>query len=296
MRLILAAVCLFSISQAYAGDLAGQCPNPSKVLGVSRIIEIDTSGGALFGTIQYGKTVNLQKGEVILTFDDGPHPQYTAKILEALKIHCTKATFFPVGQMIRAYPKTLAQVANAGHTIGGHSYRHPNLARLSNHSAIIEIEKGFNAALEATGKPVAPFFRFPFLSDTKRLKGYLATRNIAVFSVDIVSNDSYISSSGRLVRTTMAQLKKKGGGIILFHDIKRSTARGLLSFLNKLKSEGFKVVHMVPKFEITQAAPLTLTKSEAADKQPELKPKSSPKAKPKSKRRFGPWDVFDFAT
>lgn len=295
MRLLLAALLLTLFSPMLTATVEAQCLNPSKALGVSRTIEVNTYGGPLIGTIQYEKTLDLRKGEVVLTFDDGPHPQYTPKILAALKKHCTKATFFPVGRMIRAYPRTLIEVAKAGHTIGGHTYRHPNLARLSKRRAVIEIEKGFRAALEVTGKPVAPFFRFPFLSDSKRLRRYLASRNMAVFSVDIVSNDSYTPNSDRLVRRTLSQLRKKGGGIVLFHDIKRSTARGMLKFLNGLKREGFKIVHVVPKVQITQAAPIAVTNSEKNERLKSIKSKR-PNTKPKSKPKFGPGDIFDFAT
>src|SRR5262245_57320186 len=62
-------------------------------LGVSRVAEVDTAGGGEYGE-QYPPTKLLEKGEVVITFDDGPHPEYTRQILAALAEQCTKATFF----------------------------------------------------------------------------------------------------------------------------------------------------------------------------------------------------------
>ena len=290
---LIAVGSLATVSTAVLAD----CLDSGKSLGVARTIKIDSTGGPKFGTIQYPSTIKLKEREVILTFDDGPHPQYTPKILKALAAHCTRATFFPVGRMARAYPKTLQAVVKAGHTIGGHTYRHPNLARLSKRAAIRDIEKGFQAIRKYAGAEVAPFFRFPFLSDTKRLRQYAAERDLAIFSVDIVSNDSYTPNANRLVRRTIAQLKRKGGGIVLFHDIKRSTARGMMNFLNQLKANNFKIVHVVAKTKFSDPAPMYLTGS-AADTGTSAK--SSTKRKPKPKKApaksFGPRDVFDFPT
>ena len=74
------------------------CPGNTRALGVSRTVEIDTTGGPGFGLQQYRAYDFLKPGEVVLTFDDGPLPGPTRKILKALAAHCTKAIFFPVGK------------------------------------------------------------------------------------------------------------------------------------------------------------------------------------------------------
>jgi peptidoglycan/xylan/chitin deacetylase (PgdA/CDA1 family) len=83
------------------------------VLGVSRVAEIDTTGGPRFGE-QYPGDHLLQAGEVVLTFDDGPFPNDTKAILDALAAQCTKATFFNVGGMAAAYPDLAKEVASQG--------------------------------------------------------------------------------------------------------------------------------------------------------------------------------------
>src|SRR5262245_26178335 len=90
------------------------CPGNPNALGVSRTVEIDTTGGPGFG-FEHFKTYDfLREGEVVLTFDDGPWPKNTPAVLAALAAHCTKAIFFPIGIHATWEPQILKQVAAAG--------------------------------------------------------------------------------------------------------------------------------------------------------------------------------------
>jgi hypothetical protein len=73
------------------------CPGNPDALGISRVVEIDTSGGPGFGFEHFKSHDFLREGEVVLTFDDGPWPKNTPAVLAALAAHCTKAIFFPIG-------------------------------------------------------------------------------------------------------------------------------------------------------------------------------------------------------
>jgi hypothetical protein len=99
----------------------------------------------------------------------------------------------------------------------------------------------------AAGQPIAPFFRFPGLNDSSALIKHLEGRNIATFTVDVVSNDSYIADVGRLTSLTLERLEAENGGIMLFHDIKHQTARALPGLLAEMRRRGYKVVHLVAK-------------------------------------------------
>ncbi len=246
----------------------------SSGLGVSRIIEIDTKGGGLYGTVQYKNTLALKPGEVVLTFDDGPHPKNTVSILNTLKTHCTKATFFAVGQMIRVYPGTLKKVSDAGHTIAAHTHSHPNMTKLSLTRAKYEIERSFAEAIQATGKPIAPFFRFPGLAHSKAINNYLGKRNIATLSVDIISNDTRYPNPRIIIRNIMSQLAKKKSGIILMHDLKTATAQALPGLLRELKRKGYKVVHIKPKAKMLKAeyTPLPYEKKKVRTAKKKWKP------------------------
>ena len=247
---IWARTCAAILSCAAVGATASianaACDNKN-ALGVERVVEVDTTKGPRLGHVQYKDIDFLRPGEVVLTFDDGPSHQTTPKVLEALRAHCTKAIFFMVGRMAVAYPDMVRTVEEAGHTIGSHTWSHKNLARLSSKGAEKEVELGLSAITAALGKPIAPFFRFPYLSDPRRVIADLEARDHAVFSVDVDSYDWKARSTSRMSNNVFSQLEKSGKGIILFHDIQRVTAKGLKSLLDELKRRNFKVVHLVPK-------------------------------------------------
>ncbi|MFA5901912.1 MAG: polysaccharide deacetylase family protein, partial [Hyphomicrobium sp.] len=172
------------MESAAAADEA--CRNPTEALGVSRIVEIDSKTGPLYGGFtKFDKEPRfLGPKEVVLTFDDGPMPKYTKPILNALDKFCTKATFFYVGQMAQAYPDMVKEVMGRGHTVGTHTWSHPlNLRALSLDRATDQIERGFAAVALAAGQPIAPFFRFPGLSDSSPLLAHLQERGVAAFTV-----------------------------------------------------------------------------------------------------------------
>jgi hypothetical protein len=101
---------------------------------------------------------------------------------------------------------------------------------------------------------VAPFFRFPDLVQPPQLLSYLAGRNIATFSTDIDSRDFTMHKPQQVVDSVMGQLEKRGKGIVLLHDFHRNTAEALPELLRQLKVAGFKIVHIVPKEQLTTIA------------------------------------------
>jgi peptidoglycan/xylan/chitin deacetylase (PgdA/CDA1 family) len=234
----------------------GACPDPSK-LGITRTVEIDTTGGPGFGFEHYKAYDFLRLKEVVLTFDDGPQVNTTHAILDALAAQCTKATFFAVGWMAAGLPEILRDVAKAGHTIGTHTWKHIPVTKFKDEGEWkAEIEKGFSAAHRAVGDvgPIAPFFRFPALKDTKESLSYLASRNIGVFSTDIDSFDFTMRDPDRLVKRVLDKLEKKTKGIVLLHDIQPNTARAAPKLLAELKAKGYKIVHMKPKADVKTLA------------------------------------------
>ncbi len=232
----------------------GACPDPSK-LGVTRTVEIDTTGGPGFGFEHYKAYDFLRLKEVVLTFDDGPQVNTTHAILEALAAQCTKATFFSVGWMAAGLPEILRDVAKAGHTVGTHTWKHIPISKLKDDAEWkAEIEKGFSAARRAVGGPIAPFFRFPALKDSKESLSYLASRNIGVFSTDIDSFDFMTRTPDALVKKVMDKLERKTKGIVLMHDIQPNTAKAIPKLLAELKAKGYRIVHMTAKAEVKTLA------------------------------------------
>jgi peptidoglycan/xylan/chitin deacetylase (PgdA/CDA1 family) len=230
------------------------CDKPGG-MGLSRIVEIDTTGGPGFGFEHFKQYDFLRDKEVVLTFDDGPWPGSTPAVLKALADECLKSTFFEIGKHATWHPEITKQVIDAGMTVGTHTWSHKDLARnpyaKDIEQAEQEIELGNSAVhMAAAGGKVAPFFRFPDLQHPPQLLSYLAERNIAVFSTDIDSRDFKMHKPEEVIKSVMSQLEKHGKGIILMHDFHRNTAEALPELIRQLKAGGYKVVHMVPKGEL----------------------------------------------
>jgi peptidoglycan/xylan/chitin deacetylase (PgdA/CDA1 family) len=231
------------------------CDKPGG-MGLTRIVEIDTSGGPGFGFEHFKQYDFLRDKEVVLTFDDGPWPGNTPTVLKALADECLKATFFEIGKHAIWHPEITKQVIDAGMTVGTHTWSHKDLARNPYAKDVDlaeqEIEMGISAVhMAAAGGPVAPFFRFPDLQHPPQLLEYLAQRNIGIFSTDIDSRDFKIHKPEQVIKSVMGQLEKRGKGIILMHDFQHNTAETLPQLLQQLKAAGYKVVHMVPKGQVT---------------------------------------------
>jgi peptidoglycan-N-acetylglucosamine deacetylase len=249
-----------------AAAAAPSCPGNPNALGVSRVVEIDTTGGPGFGFEHSEAYDFLREGEVVLTFDDGPWPKNTPAVLAALAAHCTKAIFFPIGLHATYEPQILKQVAAAGHAIGSHTWCHQDLTKNKGTCVVNnklesyefdardEIEKGISAVHWAVGGPTAPYFRFPALRQPLELADYLGKRKIAIFSANIDSLDFKMRKPEQIRQSVMASLKKTGKGIVLMHDFLRATAEASMDLLNDLKAGGYKIVFMNPKFPVTTVA------------------------------------------
>lgn len=240
---LLVAFCVVLSTTAFT-EPQPACPRP-EALGVSRVLEIDPSGGPWFGA-PHGDRELLAPGEIILTFDDGPAPNSTRRILAALAAHCTKATFFMVGEMAAEHADVVREVAEQGHTLGTHTWSHLNLKKLADEKMKMQIEAAFTAIEKAAGAPIAPFFRYPYLSSSDATVAYLRSRNIAQFDIDIDSFDWRNRNTASVIRRVMSTLKLRGRGIILMHDIHPSTAAAVPELLRQLNAEGYKIVHLRP--------------------------------------------------
>jgi peptidoglycan/xylan/chitin deacetylase (PgdA/CDA1 family) len=261
------------------------CAGNPNALGISRVVEIDTTGGPGFGFEHFKSHDFLREGEVVLTFDDGPWPKNTPAVLAALAAHCTKAIFFPIGLHATYEPSILKQVAAAGHAIGSHTWCHQDLSKTKGRCNVNgktetveydpkdEIEKGVSAVRWAVGGPTAPYFRFPALRQPQELIDYLGKRNIAIFSADMDSFDFKMRKPEQVRQSVMAKLQKHGKGIVLLHDFQHATAEAAMDLLNDLKAGGYKIAFMQPKFAVTTIASydeaiLKQVKGSASDSRP----------------------------
>lgn len=252
------AAFLLALSVAFStGAMAQDCAGK---LGTSRVLEVDPVGLQV-GTKHFPQTLALADREVVLTFDDGPHPGTTQAVLKALARECVRATFFVIGQHAAAHPDLVRREIAEGHTVGHHSMTHPmTLADIPYDRAVADIEKGLKAddraAYGAAGtRPRVPFFRFPGFGASPELLTYVKQRGLGVFGADLWASDWNPMTPEAQLELVLARLDHEGRGIILFHDTREQTAKMLPAFLAALKAKGYRVVHIVPPPPQTAAAP-----------------------------------------
>jgi peptidoglycan/xylan/chitin deacetylase (PgdA/CDA1 family) len=236
------------------------CPGNPDAIGTSRTIIVDPAALPRIGSMQYKTTLPLEDHEVVITFDDGPLPPYTNRILDTLAANCVKVTYFLVGQMAHAYPDLVRRIYNAGHVIGTHSQNHPLAFNQMGEPRIErEVNGGIASVQAAVGDPraVAPFFRIPGLARGKRVEAYLASKSLAVWSADEVADDWHRGiKAADIVRLAIRRIEAKGHrGVLLLHDIHPATARALPALLKELKNRGYHIVQAVPAGERPKSVP-----------------------------------------
>jgi peptidoglycan-N-acetylglucosamine deacetylase len=257
-----AAVAPAAVAPA-AAAVADDKPCGASSIGLSRTVEIDATNGLRYGHQQYKELDFLKDGEIVLTFDDGPSSIYTPRVIEALNFHCTKATFFMVGSRAMAEQKMVQDIARRGHTIATHTWSHANLRNIGFDRAKPEFELGFSGVAKALGRPIAPFFRFPYLADSRAMMAYAKTRHMAMFSIDMDAYDYKTLQPAAVHKAIVQQAQTLRKGIILMHDIQPATAGALKGLLTELKAKGFKIVHMVAKGDAQTLSPYDLQATQA---------------------------------
>ena len=229
---------------------AAECPRKD-TLGTSRVMAVDAATHPRVGSKSFPQSLPLADREVVLTFDDGPFPGTDARVLAALAEQCVRATFFLIGRQAAVYPDWVRKIAAAGHTIGHHSFSHPNLQQIRPDKAAADIDRGIAAvegALQgaSTMAPSTRFFRYPYFAMTQPTLDDLAKRGIVVFGADLWASDWNQMSPDAQLKLLTDRLKAAGKGIILLHDPRAQTAAMLPAFLRYLRDNRYRVVHVVP--------------------------------------------------
>jgi peptidoglycan/xylan/chitin deacetylase (PgdA/CDA1 family) len=229
---------------------AEPCPGNPQALGTERVIEVGSRTTPRVGRKQFPETLPLRAKELVLTFDDGPWPGTTPKVLDALKHECVRATFFLLGKNVQPHPELARRELAEGHSVGHHTFSHPVLSHLPVAKAEAEIDRGIAAdefALygQHRATPTTPFFRFPGFASNPALLNRLSGRGIVVFGADVWASDWVPMSPEQELQLILARIEQVGSGIVLFHDTKVQTARMLPAFLSELKKRGYHIVHVV---------------------------------------------------
>jgi peptidoglycan/xylan/chitin deacetylase (PgdA/CDA1 family) len=228
---------------------AAECPGNPDALGTSRTLVVDPTEHPRLGSMQYDETLPLEDHEIVITFDDGPLPPRSTRVLEILDHECVKATFFLIGKMAHTFPDGVRRIRDAGHTIGTHSYSHPlTFHRMSLDKAEFEINQGIALVTSALGdgSGPAPFFRIPGLLRVEGVEHYLASQNIQVWSADEVADDWLKIGPSQVYSRALQRIEANHKGILLLHDIQPRTVEALPYLLRELKRRGYRVVQVVP--------------------------------------------------
>ncbi len=208
---------------------------------------------------------NVDGPYIAITFDDGPHPVLTPKLLDMLKARGIKATFFLIGQNAAEYPDIVKRIAAEGHELGNHSWSHPQLTKLAPDALRDQIAKTANAITDATGHPPT-VMRPPYGATTPYITQWIYKEfgtKVIMWSVDPL--DWKIRKASHVESVIVSQTRP--GSIILAHDIHASTVAAMPETLDKLKAKGFQF--------------LTVSELMAKDKPlppPTPKPSATPKA------------------
>jgi len=210
-------------------------------LGTARVLTLPREAAA-YGRMQHAP-LPLQPDEVVITFDDGPRPESTPLVLKALQAECVRATFFMVGEPMRAHAALAREVKAQGHSVGVHGWRHEHFAALTEAAQLADLR-----ALEAAYREVlggtAPAYRFPFLEETPFLRGALAASRTTVMSVDLGVEDWEPQTAQQMADKLTQRLAASRGGIVLLHDAQDRTAAALPLLLRTIKAHGYRVVHL----------------------------------------------------
>jgi peptidoglycan/xylan/chitin deacetylase (PgdA/CDA1 family) len=197
---------------------------------------------------------NLDSNQIALTFDDGPDPRYTPQVLDKLKKHGVKATFFVMGSRANAHREIMKRTISEGHEIGNHSYWHPNFPKEELGRINWEINETDRVLEDVVGyKP--RLFRAPYGALNEGLvERLIDLNNIAVtWSVD--STDWMQLTSEQVQKNVLGNVHP--GAIILMHDGGHWTMdlSGMIKSLDviipKLKGDGMKFVTIPEMFNTT---------------------------------------------
>jgi peptidoglycan/xylan/chitin deacetylase (PgdA/CDA1 family) len=184
--------------------------------------------------------------QVAITFDDGPSPRYTPKILALLKRYQAHATFFVLGRKVEKYPHLVQAQLRAGNEVGNHTFDHPRLPKIAQPAREAEVERTA-VDLDLLGDKESRWIRPPYSAFDDRLKAYVAHTHghLVLWSID--SGDWRGLGRDAIVNNVLNRVRP--GAIIIFHDSDETnkadrspTVAALKIILPALKAAGYRLV------------------------------------------------------
>jgi len=177
---------------------------------------------------------------VYLTFDDGPHPEHTPRLLDVMAEHAVKGTFFLLGKEAEQHSRIVERIASEGHGIGNHTWSHLDLRKATDAAMIEEVTKTNRLVAEITGR-TPTLFRPPFGKVTARKLWTLwrMRMTVTLWNVDTKDYSGRDGQSGRKGQATSQQLrdwKPVAGDVVLMHDVNPQITETLATLLGMVRS------------------------------------------------------------
>ncbi|MHB8872503.1 MAG: polysaccharide deacetylase family protein [Myxococcaceae bacterium] len=183
------------------------------------------------------------KQVVTLTFDDGPHPVNTPKVLDILKQFGVKGTFFVTGQGAEKNPELIRRIVAEGHALGNHTWDHANLSKLTKDQITSQLDRTQAAIDKALGTHYElTMIRPPYGATNANMKPAAGNKDVVLWNVD--SNDwRYKNDDTKIIENIFegSNSVRVRGGTILMHDIHPQTVRVLDDVIARLQREGYDI-------------------------------------------------------
>ncbi len=189
--------------------------------------------------------------QVALTFDDGPDPTWTPKILDILKQQNVPAAFFLLGQQAENYPGVVRRIVNEGHEIGSHTYTHPNLALCGEQRERIELDATQRLIQAITGRSTT-LFRPPYEADSRpseiaEVTPLLLSQDLHYLTVmENIDPEDWARPGADVILQRIKQ-QRRNGSIILLHDAggdRSQTVEALPRIIDYLRARGDQIVSL----------------------------------------------------
>jgi len=195
--------------------------------------------------------VKTSKKVVAITFDDGPHPENTPRLLDMLKARKIKATFYVVGDMVKYSPDLLKRMVDEGHEIGNHTVSHGTLSRMSDEALLKELRAAHDQIMEACG--VAPISMRPPGGAIKRDQKELMLRELGYPTILWSVDPEDWKRPGPAVVTSRLVNGASPGGILLVHDLHKPTVDAMPSTFDQLLAMGYEFVTISELIKLDEA-------------------------------------------